>query len=144
MEKAINDHLPELLDQTIFKTQSFSDVIRTQKENFDYLDILGRPIPKSYGSFKTNTQSILGTDSTLQRCHSFLSGTHDVPVSRINISFKSKFSKESSKYENQKIEQIKKLGNLVTKTLGDDNLNHGSVKRGAFGELYFGIFSIPA
>ena len=87
MEKAINDHLPELLDQTIFKTQSFSDVIRTQKENFDYLDILGRPIPKSYGSFKTNTQSILGTDSTLQRCHSFLSGTHDVPISRINISF---------------------------------------------------------
>ena len=144
MEKAINDHLPELLDQTIFKTQSFSDVIRTQKENFDYLDILGRPIPKSYGSFKTNTQSILGTDSTLQRCHSFLSGTHDVPVSRINISFKSRFSKDSSKYENQKIEQIKKLGNLVTKTLGDDNLNHGSVKRGAFGELYFGIFSIPA
>ena len=139
MEQAIKNDLPRLLDEATFQNQSFSEVVRTWNTNLKNLPIT----EKSYGVFKTNTDSVLGCDSMLQRCHSLATGTHNIDPLKINITIKSRLAKGTPKYENQRIARFKKLGHLVTKTLGEDNLKLGSVKRGAFGKLQFGIFSIP-
>ena len=99
MEKAIKENLPSLLDQTIFKNRSFSEIVSSHKANLNNL----QPTSKSYGSFTTNTESVLGNDSMLQRCHSLLTGAHNIDISKIDIAIKSKFHEGTTKYESDNL-----------------------------------------
>ena len=139
MEQTIKNSLPDLLDQTIFNNKYFQQHIENRNQALEDVVV---PNP-SYGLFKSNQSCLLGSGSPLQLCLMLASDTHKVDVSSIDLVVKSRFSPGTPRYEKDKINQCKKIGNLITKLLSDDDIQYGTVKKGHFGDLQFGVHAIP-
>ena len=139
MEQTIKNSLPDLLDQTIFNNKYFQQHIENRNQALENVVV---PNP-SYGLFKSNQSCLLGSGSPLQLCLMLASDTHKVDVSSIDLVVKSRFSPGTPRYEKDKINQCKKIGNLITKLLSDDDIQYGTVKKGHFGDLQFRVHAIP-